>query len=175
MKRKNKLFITSAFLALGFVTLGVGALNTETKSASALTYTTPKYLTYGTTSDGDSTSNGCPSNFKIYMYSSSHDGTSTSRIQDSYTSWAYYNFYIDAVDIEHVSFKLYRNDYLYVNKSLSGESDMLMYGEALPSGSYELQYTGKKVGFLWITTTYTYKYRFLVDVDEPTYTLKAVK
>lgn len=173
-KNKKKKIGIIAFLATAFVSLGIGAVsNMETQSASALTYTTPKYLTYGTTNDGDSTTNGCPSNFKIYMYSSSHDGTSTSRIQDSYTNWAYYQFYIDAIDIEHVSFKLYKNDYLYVNKSLSGSGDMTMYSEALPSGSYELQYTGKKVGFLWITTTYTYKYRFLVDVDEPTYTLKA--
>ena len=174
MKVKKKKFLMAAFLALSFSALGVGALNNmSTQTASALTYTTPKYLTYGTTNDGDSTTSGCPSNFKIYMYSTYTDGTSTSRIQDSYTSWSYYNFYVDAIDIEHVSFKLYRNDYLYVNKSLSGESDMLMYGEALPSGSYELQYVGKKVGFLWITTTYTYTYRFHVDVDEPTYTLKA--
>lgn len=173
MKKRNKLFITSAFLALGLVTLGVGALNPETKTASALTYTTPKYLTYGTTSDGDSTSSGCPSNFKIYTYSTSNDGTSTTRGQDVYSNWSRYNFYIDAIDIEHVSFKLYKNDYLYVNKSLSGSSDMLLYGEPLPSGSYEMQYVGKKVGFLWVTTTYTYTYRFHVDVDEPDYTLKA--
>lgn len=173
MKKRNKFFITTAFLALGLVSLGVGGLSTETKSASALTYSTPKYLTYGTTSDGSSTSNGCPSNFKIYMYGSSQDGTSTTRSQDVYSNWAYYQFYIDAIDIEHVSFKLYKNDYLYVNKSLSGSSDMTLYSEALPSGSYELQYVGKKVGFLWITTTYTYKYRFHVDVDAPTYTLKA--
>ena len=173
MKKRNKLFIMSAFLALGLVTLGVGALKTETKSASALTYTTPKYLTVGTTNDGDGNSNGCPSNFKIYTYGSNLDGSSTTRGQDIYSNWSYYNFYIDAIDIEHVSFKLYKNDYLYVNKSLSGESDMLLHSEALPSGSYEMQYVGKKVGFLWVTTTYTYTYRFYVDVDEPNYTLKA--
>ena len=173
MKKRNKLFIMSAFLALGFVTLGVGALNTETKTASALTYTTPKYLTVGTTNDGDSNSNGCPDNFKIYTYSSYLDGTSNTRGQDIVSNWSYYNFYIDAIDIEHVSFKLYKNDYLYVNKSLSGSGDMTMYSEALPSGDYEMQYVGKKVGFLWITTTYTYTYRFTVDVDAPTYTLKA--
>ena len=65
MKKRNKLFIMSAFLALGFVTLGVGALNTETKMASALTYGTNKYLTSGSTNNGSSISSGCPSNFKI--------------------------------------------------------------------------------------------------------------
>jgi len=168
----KKLFACLAVSVVGFLG-GVFALNMETQSASALTYTTPKYLTVGTTNDGSSNSNGCPSNFKIYMYSTSNDGTSTTRGQDVYSNWSRYNFYIDAVDIEHVSFKLYKNDYLYVNKSLSGSSDMLLYGEPLPTGSYEMEYVGKKVGFLWITTTYTYTYRFHVDVDEPSYTLKA--
>ena len=174
-KKKSKILGLFACLALSVVGLGVSSTITqpEVKTASALTYSTPKYLTVGTTNDGSSNSNGCPDNFKIYMYSSSNDGTSTTRGQDIYSNWAYYNFYIDAIDIEHVSFKLYKNDYLYVNKSLSGESDMLLHGEALPSGKYEFQYVGKKVGFLWITTTYTYTYRFYVDVDEPSYTLKA--
>lgn len=173
-KKKSKILGLFATLALGVAGLGVGTAITQpdVKTASALTYTTYKYLTYGKTSDGDSTSNGCPSNFKIYMYSSSTSGETTLS-QDVYTNWAYYNFYIDAVDIDHLSFKLYRNNYLYVNKSLSGSGDMVMYSEALPSGEYELQYTGEKVGFLWITTTYTYKFRFYVDVDEPSYTLKA--
>ena len=174
-KRKSKWLGLLGFLALSCVGIGAGTAiaQTDVKTASALTYTTPKYLTYGTTNDGDGTSNGCPSNFKIYMYSTSNDGTSTTRGQDILSNWSRYNFYIDAVDIDHKSFKLYRNDYLYVNKSLSGSSDMLLYGEPLPSGSYELQYVGEKVGFLWITTTYTYTYRFIVDVDEPDYTLKA--
>ena len=174
-KKKSKILGLFTTLALAFAGLCVGTAITqpEVKTASALTYTTPKYLTYGTTNDGDSTTNGCPSNFKIYTYSTSNDGSSTTRGQDILSNWSRYNFYIDAVDIEHVSFKLYRNDYLYASKSLSGESDMLLYGEVLPSGSYELQYVGKKVGFLWITTTYTYTYRFIVDVDAPSYTLKA--
>lgn len=173
MKIKKKNFLTVAFVSLAFMALGIGAYSSlPTETASAATYTTAKCLTYGRTSDGDSTSSGCPSNFKIYMYGSSTSGETTLG-QDVYTNWSYYNFYIDAVDIDHKSFKLYRNDYLYVNKSLSGSSDMTMYSEALPSGDYELQYTGEKVGFLWITTTYTYTFRFCVDVDEPSYTLKA--
>lgn len=69
-KKKSKILGLFATLALGFAGLGVGTAiaQPEVKTASALTYTTYKYLTYGTTSDGDSTSNGCPSNFKIYMY-----------------------------------------------------------------------------------------------------------
>ena len=174
-KKKSKILGLFATLALSCVGLGLGTAiaQPEIKTASALTYTTPKYLTVGTTNDGSSNSNGCPSNFKIYTYGSNLDGTSTTRGQDIYSNWSYYNFYIDAIDIEHVSFKLYKNDYLYVNKSLSGESDMLLHSEALPTGSYEMQYVGKKVGFLWVTTTYTYTYRFYVDVDEPDYTLKA--
>ncbi|MBO5481286.1 MAG: hypothetical protein J6A63_08880 [Clostridia bacterium] len=172
-KRKSKWLGLLGFLALSCVGMSVGALSTETKTASALTYTTPKYLTVGTTNDGSSNSNGCPSNFKIYTYGSYLDGSSTTRGQDIVSNWSYYNFYIDAIDIEHVSFKLYKNDYLYVNKSLSGSSDMTMFSEALSSGDYEMQYVGKKVGFLWITTTYTYTYRFTVDVDAPSYTLKA--
>ena len=173
MKVKKKKFLTAAFLALSFSALGVGALNSMSmQTASALTYTTYKYLTVGTTNDGDSTKSGCPSNFKIYMYSSSTSGE-TSLGQDVVTNWSTYNFYIDASDIDHKSFKLYRNGSLYTSKSLSGSSDMTMYSAALPSGKYELQYVGEKVGFLWITTTYTYTFRFEVDVDAPSYTLKA--
>ena len=78
-KKKSKILGLFATLALGFAGLGVGTAITqpEVKTASALTYTTYKYLTYGKTSDGDSTSNGCPSNFKIYMYSSSTSGETT--------------------------------------------------------------------------------------------------
>lgn len=174
-KKKSKILGLLGFLGLSVVGLGVGTAisQPEVKTASALTYTTPKYLTYGTTNDGDGNSSGCPSNFKIYTYSTSNDGSSTTRSHDILSNWSRYNFYIDAIDIEHVSVKLYKNDYLYINKSLSGSSDMNLLSEVLPSGSYELQYVGKKVGFLWITTTYTYTYRFHVDVDEPDYTLKA--
>ncbi len=153
--------------------LGAGALGSlSTETASALTYTTSKYLTVGTTNDGDKNSNGCPSNFKIYMYGSSTSGSS-SLGQDVVTNWSTYNFYIDASDIDHKSFKLYKNGSLYTSKSLSGSGDMTMYSAALSSGDYELKYTGEKVGFLWITTTYTYSFRFIVDTTSPSYTLKA--
>ena len=173
MKGRKKKFLTAGLFALSFMALGAGALGSlSTETASALTYTTSKYLTVGTTNDGDKTSNGCPSNFKIYMYSSSTSGSS-SLGQDVVTNWSMYHFYIDASDIDHKSFKLYKNGSLYTSKSLSGSGDMTMYSAALSSGDYELKYTGEKVGFLWITTTYTYSYRFIVDVDSPSYTLKA--
>ena len=117
MKGRKKKFLTAGLFALSFMALGAGALGSlSTETASALTYTTSKYLTVGTTNDGDKTSNGCPSNFKIYMYSSSTSGSS-SLGQDVVTNWSMYNFYIDASDIDHKSFKLYRHDYLYTSKS----------------------------------------------------------
>ena len=173
MKVKKKNFLAAGLLALSFISLGVSVLNMETKSASALTKVTAKYLTNGTTNDGDTTKTGCPSNFKIYMYGNTLSGNDKTLPQNTVTNWSNYTFYIDAVEIDHKSFKLYRNGSIYVSKTLSGSGDMTMYSAALPSGDYELQYVGEDVGFLWITTKYTYKFKFTVDVTPPTYTLEA--
>ena len=149
MKFKKKSLLTVAFTGLACMAVGLAFNSMHTETASALTYSTAKCLTYGSTNNGSSTSSGCPSNFKIYMYGSSTSGSS-SLGQDVVTNWSMYNFYIDASDIEHKSFKLYKNGSLYTSKSLSGSGDMTMYSAALSSGDYELKYTGEKVGFLWI-------------------------
>ncbi len=174
MKRKNKLFITSAFLALGLVTLGVGALNTETKTASALTYGTNKYLTSGSTNNGSSISSGCPSNFKIYMYGVSNSGSAT-LYQDAVTDWTYYYIYVDAINVsDHRSFRLTKNGTTYVSNSLSGSSDRILYEGALSDGEYELEYTCRYAkNIFYDYTYYTYTFRFEVDKTAPTYSLKA--
>lgn len=174
MKRKNKLFITTAFLALGFVTLGVGALNTETQTASALTYGTNKYLTSGSTNNGSSISSGCPSNFKIYMYGVSNSGSAT-LYQDAVTDWTYYYIYVDAINVsDHRSFRLTKYGTTYTSKTLSGSSDMILYEGALSDGEYELEYTCRYAkNIFYDYTYYTYTFRFEVDKTAPSYTLKA--
>ncbi len=176
-KKRNKkwLGLLSCF-AVACVGLGVNAtINpTEVKTASALTYTTAKYLTYGSTNNGSSTSSGCPSNFKIYMYGSSTSGEST-MYQDELTNWSYYYIYIDAIKVsDHRSFRLLRNGYEYATPSISGDSDRVLYEGSLPDGEYELEYTCRYAkNIFYDYTYYTYTYRFEVDKTAPSYTLKA--
>ena len=87
--RRTTLLICTVLL-LFFAAFGV-FFATEATPASAATYTTAKYLTYGSTSNGTSTSSGCPDNFKIYMHGSSTSGTGTI-YQDKVLDWSY--FYI---------------------------------------------------------------------------------
>lgn len=169
-KRKKKIF-ASAMLALTLMlTLFVGV---GTLEASAASYTTPTYTTSGTYTYDGSTYYGYPSSyFKITMHGSSTSGTGT-MYNDKLTDWSYY--YIKVVDVDvrkHVSFKLYRNGYLYSSKTLSDTGNLTLYSGSLPDGEYELQYVAN-IGS-WISNKdYTYKYRFKVDRTAPSYTLKA--
>lgn len=174
MKLK-KVFLSLCLLATavcGAVGISLGAGNVTT--ASAATYTTPKYLTYGSTSTGSSTSSGCPSNFKIYMHGSSTSGTGT-LYQDNLIDWSYVYIKIEPSSIsDHLSFKLTRNNYTYASKSLSGNSAITLYSGALSDGEYELEYQGRyRKNIFHSYTTYTYTYRFEVDKTAPSYSLKA--
>ena len=171
MQKTKKRILASTLLVLTLMlTLFVGV---GTLEASAATYTTPTYTTYGTYTYNGSTYSGYPSSyFKVTMHGSSTSGTST-MYNDKLTDWSYY--YIKVVDVdvrEHISFKLYRNGYLYSSKSLSGTGNLTLYSGSLPDGEYELQYVCN-IGS-WISNKdYTYKYRFEVDKTAPSYTLKA--
>ena len=175
-KKKSKILGLFATLALAFVGLGVGAATTqpEVKTAAALTYTTAKCLTYGSTNNGSSTSDGCPSNFKIYMYGASTSGEGTI-YQDHLSNWSYYYIYVDAINVsDHRSFRLLRNGYEYAAPSVSGKSDRVLYEGSLPDGEYELEYTCRYAkNIFYDYTYYTYTYRFEVDKTAPTNSLKA--
>ena len=175
-KRKSKILGLFACLALSCVGLGVGTAiaQPEVKTASALTYTTAKCLTYGSTNNGSSTSDGCPSNFKIYMYGASTSGEGTI-YQDHLSNWSYYYIYIDAIKVsDHRSFRLLRNGYEYATTSVSGSSDRVLYEGSLPDGEYELEYTCRYAkNIFYDYTYYTYTYRFEVDKTSPTNSLKA--
>lgn len=155
-------------IAFGFG--GSGGMET----AYAATYTTPKYLTYGTTSTGSSSTSGCPSNFKIYMHGSSTSGTGT-MYHDKLIDWSYVYIKIEVNQIsDHLSFKLKRNGSTYSSKTLSGNANMTLYSGALSDGEYELEYQGRyRKNIFYSYTTYTYTYRFEVDKTSPSYTLKA--
>lgn len=159
-KTRKRIFVT-AFLSLALmltVFLGVGTLE-----ASAATYTTPTYTTYGTYTYDGSTYSGYPSSyFKINMHGSSTSGTGTI-YNDKLTDWSYYYIKVDAIDVrEHVSFKLYRNGYLYSSKTLSGSNDTTLYSGSLSDGEYELVYVAN-IGNWLFNKDYTYKYRFEVE------------
>ena len=171
MQKTKKRILASAMLVLTLMlTLFVGV---GTMEASAATYTTPTYTTSGTYTYDGSTYYGYPSSyFKVTMHGSSTSGTST-MYNDKLTDWSYY--YIKVVDVdvrEHVSFKLYRNGYLYSSKTLSDTGNLTLYSGSLPDGEYELQYVAN-IGNWFSNKDYTYKYRFEVDKTAPSYTLKA--
>ena len=162
------LFLLAVLAAIGAV-FGTGATQ-----ASAATYTTPKYKTYGTTTEGTTTTSGPPSNFAIYMHGSSTSGTGT-MYNDKLIDWSYVYIKIEVSAMSaHESFKLTRNGSTYASKTLSGNSNMTLYSGSLSSGEYELTYIGNyKANIFSSRRTFTYKYRFEVDKTNPTYTLKA--
>ena len=174
MKFKKKSLLTVAFTGLACMAVGLAFNSMHTETASALTYTTAKCLTYGSTNNGSSTSSGCPSNFKIYMYGASTSGESTI-YQDHLSNWSYYYIYIDAINVsDHRSFRLLRNGYEYDNTSVSGNSDRILYEGSLPDGEYELEYTCRYAkNIFYDYTYYTYTYRFEVDKTAPSNSLKA--
>ena len=158
-------------LALAAVGAIFGAGSTQ---ASAATYTTPKYKTYGTTTEGTTTTSGSPGNFTIYMHGSSTSGTGT-MYNDRLIDWSYVYIKIEVSAMSaHESFKLTKNGSTYSSKTLSGNSNMTLYSGSLSSGEYELTYIGNyKKNLFTSRRTFTYKYRFEVDKTNPSYTLKA--
>ena len=89
-----------ALAAIGAI-FGVGSTQ-----ASAATYTTPKYKTYGQTTEGTTKTSGSPTNFTIYMHGSSTSGTGT-MYNDKLIDWSYVYIKIEVSAMSaHESFKL---------------------------------------------------------------------
>ncbi len=154
--------------------LTIGAFFTAPLTANAATSTSAKYTTYGSYDVGDGSTSGYMDKYKIYMHSSSQNGSTGTIYNNKVLNWTYVYIKIDVTDINaHTSFKLTRNGYTYTSKTLSGSSDMTLYSGALPDGEYVLTYKGKHNTFLWVTEDYTYTYKFVIDKSAPTYTLKA--
>ncbi len=176
-KTRNKLFLPLLLLfTLCALVCGVFAISgtTETVYASPR-YVSAKCLTYGrTTTNGGSTSSGCPSNFKIYMYGEGVSGTKTI-YQDDLFDWSQYNFSVETSAVSnHISFKLYRYGSVWMSKSLSGSGNQVLYTASLPDGEYELEYTCNYRPNIFVGyTTYTYRYRFETDKTDPSYSLSA--
>ena len=170
--RRTTLLICTVLLLI-FAAFGL-IFATEATPASAATYTTAKYLTYGSTSNGTSTSSGCPDNFKIYMHGSSTSGTGTI-YQDKVLDWSYFYIKVEANKVsKHLTFQLLKNGSVYSNKTLSGKDDLTLFSGSLSDGEYELKYTCRYAPNIFVDYTYyTYTYRFEVDKSAPTYTLKA--
>lgn len=172
--QKKKLILLCFILLFTLISIGMIFGVNEMKIASAATTTTAKYKTYGTTTEGTTTTSGPPSNFTIYMHGSSTSGTGT-MYNDKLIDWSYVYIKIEVSAMSaHQSFKLTRNGSTYSSKTLSGKSNMTLYSGSLSSGEYELTYIGNyKKNIFSSKRTFTYKYRFEVDKTNPTYTLKA--
>lgn len=172
-KTKRKILFPVLILLFALAVLGA-IFGAGTMTASAATYTTPKYKTVGTTTEGTSATSGSPSNFSIYMHGSSASGTGT-MYNDRLIDWSYVYIKIEVSAMSaHESFKLTRNGYSYSSKTLSGNGNMTLYSGSLSDGEYELTYIGNyKKNLFTGRRTFTYKYRFEVDKSAPTYTLKA--
>lgn len=170
--RRTTLLICTVLLLI-FAAFGL-IFAAEATPASAATYTTAKYLTYGSTSNGTSTSSGCPDNFKIYMHGSSTSGTGTI-YQDKVLDWSYFYIKVEPSKVsKHLTFQLLKNGSVYTNKTLSGKDDLTLFSSSLSDGEYELKYTCRYAPNIFVDYTYyTYTYRFEVDKSAPTYTLKA--
>ena len=83
--RKFYMILLCAIMAVAaFFGIGINV-----KTANAATSTSAKYKTYGTYSTGGGYSDGCPSNFGIYMHSSSQNGSTGTIYNDSVLNWTY--------------------------------------------------------------------------------------
>lgn len=174
IKAKKKIAIVSAILALMGLFVGVGFYTSDLTTASAATYTTAKCLTRGRTKTGDKTTVGCPENFKIYMYGSATSGTKT-LYQNDLLDWTMYNITVEPSKVSnHLTFDLYRNGYLYKNKTLSGNDNQTLYSGTLSDGEYELKYTCQYRPNIFVGyTKFEYSYKFEVDKTAPVGELKA--
>ena len=166
---KGILFLALMFTAL----LGAFFVSPATK-ASAESYTSATLTTNGSYNIGNGNVNGYLDKYRIYMHAASTNGDTGTANNGRVLNWTYVYIKIDVTDINsHDSFKLTRNGYAYYSRSLSGNADMTLYSGSLPDGEYVLTYKGKHNTFLWVTTDYTYTYRFVIDKTSPNYTLKA--
>ena len=171
---KKRLILISVFFAVLLLALGMCLFGINVQDASALTYTTPKYLTSGRTTNETSVTTGCPSNFKVYMYGSSSSGSGTLS-QNSVLDWSTYHITVEPSAVSaHMTFQLLRNGSVYSSKSLSGNGNITLYSGSLSDGKYELQYSCRYApNFLVDFTYYFYTFQFEVDKSAPTNSLKA--
>lgn len=177
MKLKKSRRLLVLLIAL-FAVLGsaIYAGTNNTMPVFAATATSAKCKTSGTYSTGGDYQSGCPyDNFTIYMHSISQTGSTGTIYNDRVLNWTYVYIKIEVSKLSaHNSFKLTRNNYTYLTQTLSGNASQTLYSGSLPDGEYELIYTGNyKANWFSGTTTYTYKYRFIIDKTAPSYTLKA--
>lgn len=176
MKIKKWFLFGFAIIALTFGVFGFASMS-NVKTASAATYTTPKYLTYGKTSvNGGTATDGCPDNFKVYMSGAYLSNVNSTIYRNSLTDWTYYEITVEVKNISsHVAFSMTRNGYSVFKKNLSGNSNLTLYSATLDDGEYEFEYTcNLKTGFLGLeTVNYSYKFNFEVDNSAPVNSLKA--
>ena len=62
---KKRFILVAALFAALLLALGMCLFGMNVQDASAVTYTTPKYKTYGQTTEGTTTTSGSPTNFTI--------------------------------------------------------------------------------------------------------------
>ena len=152
-------------------------LTADVKTTHAATDTGPRYQTSGTYSTGGDFQSGCPSNFTIYMFTRHETGigSTPSIIYDGHVlNWTYVSIVCKVNDLtSHVSFKLMRGNTTIVDNEMSGSSLTSLYSGSLSSGDYELTYVGKNNPSIFSNTTYTYKFKFTIDITPPTGTLKS--
>ena len=172
-RKNNKTFLISGLLFGIALILVFGFFLATPFKASAAISTTPVCTTYGNYEYDGTTHSGCPSSyFEVKMYGSSTSGIKTI-YNDDRTNWGYYTIKVFDKDIrKHVSFKLYRNNYLHTSKTLSDDGDLILYSGSLSDGEYRLEYVCN-IGSLFSNKDYTYYYRFEVDNTAPTDSIKA--
>lgn len=171
---RNKIIFVFMIFASIVMALGLCLFGMQGQKVSAATYTTPKYLTNGRTTNGTSVTTGCPSNFKIYMYGSSRSGTGTLS-QGSVIDWSYVYITVETSSVsDHLTFQLLKNGSVYTSKSLSGNASQTLYSGSLSDGNYELQYSCRYAPNIFVDFTYYfYTFQFEVDKTAPSYSLKA--
>ncbi len=177
-KTRSKKILASSMLVLLTLAMVLGVFIANPMKASAATNRAGVYMLSGTYDIGDGSVSGYMDQFgiqiatEVFYDDSGYNGTT--KYNYEVYDWTYFSFYIHANDIkEHQSFKLTKDGSTYVNLSLSGDSGMYLWRGSLPTGFYVLTYVGTYKPNIFSTKTYTFTYRFYVDKDAPTYSLKA--
>lgn len=177
-KTKTNKILASSMLVILALVMVFGIFIANPMEASAATNRAGVYMLSGTYDIGDGSVSGYMDQFGIQIatevfYDDSGYNSTTKYNYEVY-DWTYFSFYIHADDIkEHQSFKLTKDGSTYVNLTLSGDTGMYLWKGSLPTGYYVLTYVGTYKPNIFSTKTYTFTYRFYVDKDKPTYSLKA--
>ena len=175
-RKKGKSFFSSIVFIV--VLLIISTLYLLPMNTSAATNTAGRYKLSGSYTVDNTSYTGYSDKFQLFIETENYVADSSASIfyNGKVLNWTYFYFYIEGPNMymcDHVSFNLTRNGSEYYTRNLKGTSGAgcIAKGE-LADGNYVLTYVGKYTTSN-VPHKYTFTYKFTVDTDNPSYSLKA--